>query len=209
MLSATKQTMAFTQMGLADLIESEDRARQVKGVADVVTYGRAVTNVLAHIATFDDPGWNAWWTPRAAKMFADPLCRFFYECRTIVLKDGTLPIWETNRLEGPDIGPPMTFAPLGSTAALPDAASLPHTDYFKSSHIETRVFNRRVRGYVPLPTKQSDRMLLLANPPTEHNGGAIVDTSAQMLCTLYVAYLSDLVRDAIAQFAPASSSSSA
>jgi hypothetical protein len=137
------------------------------------------------------------------------LCRYFWVNRTIVLKDGTLPIWETSRLDGPDVGPPMTFAPLGSTGPLPDPAPRPYADYFKSSHIETRVLGKRVRGYVPLPAKQSTRMLLLADPPTERNGGAIVDTSAQMLCVLYVGYLGNLVRDATAHFASASSSSSA
>lgn len=196
-------------MGLFDLIQSEDRARQVKGVMDVATYGRAVTTALCHIKTFDESGWMNWWTPRAAELDADDLCRFFKTMRTIVLKDGTLPVWETNRLEGPDVGPPMTFDALGSTGPLPGAPSLQYSDYFKSSHIETRVLGKRVQTYVPLPTKQSGRMLLLADPPTEHNGGAIVDTSAQMLCTLYVAYLANLVRDAIAHFPPPSCSSSA
>lgn len=207
-LAATSQTLAFAQIAHSDLVQSEERIRQVKGLMDVLVYGRAVTNVLAHIKTFDPKGWEEWYAPREIEMRTDPLLKYFYERRTIALKDGTIAVYETNRLETEPDYPPMGFTSLGSTEETLPGASLAPQYFYKSSVIKTHYPTGGTRyTYVPLPTKQSGRLLMLANPPTEHLGAPLVDLSAQMLANHYIHYLGDLVRDAIARFSPSNSSS--
>jgi hypothetical protein len=142
-------------------------------------------------------------------MRTDPLLKYFYERRTIALKDGTIAVYETNRLETEPDYPPMSFASLGSTEeTLPGETSVAPEYYYKSSRIETHYPTGAKRyTYVPLPTKQSGRLLMLATPPTEHLGAPLLDLSAQMLANHYINYLGNLVRDAIAQFAPSSEAS--
>lgn len=215
--------LALAQMGLKDLIESNDVQRQVAGIYHVCTYGRAVTNVLAHIRTFDRDGFDAWWQPRERAMRADPLCRYFYEMRTVTLKDGPTPVMQRQRVsvhehsslirntvvgfDSADLS--NVVEPLGSTAPFPNSSIVNYGDYFKSSHVETQLPDgSRERSYVALPRTLGAKQFLLPNAPAEHLGQSILDGTAQGLCTLYVQYLGNLVRDAIAHFSPASSSSS-
>ena len=55
-------------------------------------FGRAVTNVLQHLRSFDpyDEGaFDRWYEPWVTEMRTDPLLRYFYELRSAFLKDIT------------------------------------------------------------------------------------------------------------------------
>lgn len=190
-IGRTRRTLALAQLGLSDLLESPDLTRQIAGIASVAVHGRAVTNVLQHLRTFDKEAFNEWYEPYEQQMMQDELLAYFYRLRTLILKDGAPRVWVTNSLEPR----PQPLGGLGSTGALPGATE-GYSTYYKSSYLEKAFLSKPERVYIPLPVKQnSDTVLLLPDVPTRHLGEVIMDVSAQGLCRLYVEYLGNLVRD--------------
>lgn len=188
-----RRTLAICQIGLKDLIESTDFTRQIAGITTVTVQGRAVTQVAQQLRKFD-AGFDDWYAPYLAEMTRDPLLRYFYELRTLILKEGAPKVLVTNSLD-PRSRP---LEGLGSTGPIPGIEN--YADYFKSGYLDTGIFKTKPT-YVALPVAQNTNVVLvLPNNPFEHKGQTIIDVSAQGLCILYVAYLGDFVRDLIARF---------
>src|SRR5437879_8397352 len=87
-IGRTQRTLALCQVGLSDVLEGATLARQLVGISTVAVQGRAVTNVLQHLRTFDRPGFDAWYTPYEQQMRQDQLLSYFYKLRTLLLKEG-------------------------------------------------------------------------------------------------------------------------
>jgi hypothetical protein len=75
-----------------DDMRSTDNYRVVLGFMSVTVFGRAVTNALQHLRSFDhyeEGAFDRWYEPWVAEMRADPLLRYFYKLRSAFLKDIT------------------------------------------------------------------------------------------------------------------------
>lgn len=84
-LERATDTLYAARQGLADV--KADPKRRHTGLRNLVVFGRAVTNVLQNLRSVE-PGFDSWYGPVAEELKADPLMKFFYELRTLILKQG-------------------------------------------------------------------------------------------------------------------------
>jgi hypothetical protein len=85
-LLRARQVLRFAYLGAEDF--SGGGHRDIYGLFNLVVWGRAVTNVTHHLRTIARDEYNAWYSPHEAAMRVDPLMKFFYDLRTVMLKDG-------------------------------------------------------------------------------------------------------------------------
>jgi hypothetical protein len=83
--------LRVVRQGLRDMEETE-HDRVLLGFFSVVVFGRAVTNALQNLRTFDERAFDEWYEPWQREMRNDPLLRWFYKLRTDILKGITPPI---------------------------------------------------------------------------------------------------------------------
>jgi hypothetical protein len=92
-LSYTTAMLMRARSALGDLY-NPDQARATTAVYMVAVFGRATTQVLQTIRTYDREHFNAWWVGRSAFMDVDPLFSFFNRIRNQFLKEGG--VWHEN-----------------------------------------------------------------------------------------------------------------
>jgi hypothetical protein len=79
--------LQLVELGLSDIDDPEPNpVRITRGLYNIAVFGRAVTNALQVLRSFDRPAFDDWYAPWLAEMSDDPLCRFFYALRTDLLK---------------------------------------------------------------------------------------------------------------------------
>lgn len=79
--------LQLVELGLADIDDpAMEYLRIMRGLYNIAVFGRAVTNALQGLRTYDRQAFDEWYEPWRAEMQDDPLCRFFYELRTDLLK---------------------------------------------------------------------------------------------------------------------------
>lgn len=198
-LRDAEATLETARLGLADLT-GPDARRYMPGLRAVVTFGRAVTNVLQNLRTaLEVREFNEWYEPLQDEMRQDPLLRYFYLLRTEVLKEGTLQVGmsgEFDQVGLDDVQDLMQNPPPGARSffieggqrggwrvELPDGTIAMY--YVElPDHIKTTVAGK----------------FHFADPPLTHLGEALLDTSVAALAQHYITYMEHLVADATARF---------
>jgi hypothetical protein len=71
-----------------DEIASPDDGRASDAIYLVAVFGRATTQAMLNIRTYDRDHFNEWWKPKEAFLYSDPLLRFFNSLRNAFLKEG-------------------------------------------------------------------------------------------------------------------------
>lgn len=143
-----------------------------------------------------EPGFEIWYKKYVDEMMGDPLMHYFYELRSVILKEGALETGVTahiKRLFPGDMarfGPPPPFAKtffigdgLGGTGwsiELPDGT--------------------KAKYYVELPSDIGPVTLRFPNPPNRHLDKKIKDCSVENLSKLYFGYLNGMLKDTIRKF---------
>ena len=82
-LTRTVTMLRLVQQGLRDMEETE-HDRILLGFFGVVVFGRAVTNALQNLRSFDKSAFDAWYGPWQRRISEDPLMRWFYALRSDV-----------------------------------------------------------------------------------------------------------------------------
>jgi hypothetical protein len=190
--------LANAKHGLEELREADPAVRP-RGIYNVAVFGRSVTLVLQAMRGVEDARFDEWYAPRLEAMKADPLMRYFVELRNEILKEGRptgggMSV-HIEHLTGDDIRELTANPPPGATSFFIG-------DYRGGSGWFVQLPDGTTDTYyVRLPddvrVTVSDH---LPNPPTEHRGKAIKNTSIESLCRLYVRYLEELVDDAEREF---------
>jgi hypothetical protein len=196
-LAKAREILAAARQGLDDLF-SDDENRRIFGIHNVAVFGRSVTFVLQNLRSATE-SFDAWYEPIKEAMQADPLLRYFVELRNEILKEGGPVAHAGTFVEYfniEDLRPVMAQAP-------PGAGSFSIADDGRTGWWEIKLPDGSIeKYYVPLPSTIKMRSTLhFPDPPQEHLGEPLVDTSLQNLGRLYVDYLTSLVEDAKAQFA--------
>ena len=158
-------------------------------------FGRAVTNVLQTLRGVDADKFDLWYQPFKQEMEKDPLMRYFYKLRTEILKEGGPDTPEATGVAGERFHPGVLMAnpPPGAFQWVLDGWGAAWLVRLPDGTVERRLIDVP-EGMI----KRSE--LRMPNPPTQHLGQPIGDTTVQGLCKLYVHYLSQLVAAAEAQF---------
>ena len=60
-----------------------------RGIRIAITFGVATSHALQNLRS-TEPGFDDWWKPRSQSLAADPLARYFYVLRSVLLKEGYL-----------------------------------------------------------------------------------------------------------------------
>jgi hypothetical protein len=189
--------LATAQRGLSDLVGADPEQRPM-GIYNVAVFGRSVTLVLQNLRTLDRQGFNAWYAPFEAEMAKDPLLAFFKKLRNEILKEGPPTVGTSMYIEHLD---GRNMARLTANPP-PGARGFFIGDQLGGSGWEVEMPDGSLaKYYVKLPSDIRIQMSLhLPDPPAEHVGKPVPDTSIETLSRLYVAYLSDLVEQAERHF---------
>lgn len=191
-------TLATAEYGLKDLIEGPSD-RRLAGLRSLIVFGRAVTNVLQNLRN-KEPTFKKWYSRYKEEMESDPLMKFFYDLRSVILKEGVLNTsnyLHILRLELPDdlnrLGPPPPNAKRffigdntgrsGWEVELPDGSTQKH--------------------YVDLPSDIGSIRQGFPETPKSHLGRRITSPSIESLSTMYIDYLRKMVQDANKRFGKA------
>ena len=72
----TRLTLRTVDRALKVVLTSNDLSARTESWNLIPVFGRAVTNVLQHIRTYDRSGFNEWYAQWEAEMRGDPLCLY-------------------------------------------------------------------------------------------------------------------------------------
>jgi hypothetical protein len=193
-LRKARETLGAAEQGLRDLDEALP-PRRINGIRNVAVFGRAVTNVLQTLRDVDRNKFNQWYEPFEAQMQKDPLMRYFYKLRTEILKEGGPDTPKATGVIGDRFhsGVLMSNPPPGAFEWVLDGWGAAWLVRLPDGSIE--------RYLIEVPEGMIKRSeLRMPNPPTQHLGQPVADTTVQGLCKLYVHYLSRLVDSAEEEF---------
>jgi hypothetical protein len=183
-LGRIRATFSQAELAWNDLTTSTDPQRQWNGLKTMVTAGREVTWVLQKLkrreATF-----NEWYIPIRDEMKTDPLMWYFKGLRNLIEKEGMpKPIYATidftdgdNVVGSAEVGIGEDQFGLwvhGATEGAPDPA------------------RAKVDAMLSAPGQRL-RDIRLPDPPREHLGIALTETSIDRLGRLYLDYLDSRV----------------
>jgi hypothetical protein len=119
--------LRLVKQGLRDMEETEPD-RVLLGFFGIVVFGRAVTNALQNLRTFDRQAFDDWYEPWQREMIDDPLLRWFYTLRSDILK-GIFPM----------VG--IVLASVGREDLYPGAITVndrPPPDIHRKQHVKDR-----------------------------------------------------------------------
>jgi hypothetical protein len=192
----------MAEAGLADAVSRNPQRRRA-GLMNLFTYGRSVTLAIQTMK-HANPGFAEWWEPYQRAMKGDPLMAYFNEARTDVIHEGQLSV--------------RTSTVIGASGPVDLAALVrPLNQHAPPNTVGTFFGDSGTGGdgwVVRMPDGSTEKIyfslpdtvdiksdLRLPDPPTEHNGQAITDTSIANLGTLYLDTLKRIVEDFEARFA--------
>jgi hypothetical protein len=193
----TRAMLEIARLGVDDLAGS-DPLRKPIGILVATVFGRSVTYALQGMNGRSET-FPTWYARKQAEMRADPLLRYFHELRNRILKAEGPPAFSTV-LELDDERDPDKLRYLKPPPG--------GTSYYVGPGLPGGQSGWRIDGpegspetfYVWLSEPGQEPGLHFPDPPTEHQGEAIADTSLENLARLYIDYLSALVEEAEAMF---------
>jgi hypothetical protein len=187
--------LAMARNGLADASGSDPQKRRA-GLMNLATWGRSVTLTMQTMTNVD-PGFVNWYEPHLQRMRADPLMQYFTRTRNSSLKEGE-----------------------ASTAMVTSGAFTPELNKRLAENqppnaIDTFIGETRTGGngwhvqmpdgsigtvYFDLADDFVQNTIVPLEPPHEHYGEAIADTSVANLGRLYIETLTALVNEFVQRF---------
>ena len=76
--------LRMVEQGLRDM-EETDHDRILFGFLGVAVFGRSMTLVMQKLRSYDREAFNSWYAPWQEEMKDDPLMRYFYDLRTMII----------------------------------------------------------------------------------------------------------------------------
>lgn len=83
-ISRAGTMLRMVQLGLRDMQEA-DQDRILLGFLAVVVFGRSMSLVMQNFRSYDREVFDSWYAPWQEEMKNDPLMRYFYVLRTMVI----------------------------------------------------------------------------------------------------------------------------
>jgi hypothetical protein len=184
-------------IGLEDLTGSDPKRRLI-GLRNLVVFGRSITFILQTLRRVDRDRFNGWYAPFKKEMRDDALMKYFAELRNTILKVGgpkTTQAMYVEHLDFRDLQPLMENPP-------PGAKRFFIGDQLGGSGWEIELPDGSIeKYYVELPIAvRMETTFHFPDPPSQHLGQGIGDTSVPSLARRYLEYLSRFVKDAEREF---------
>jgi hypothetical protein len=193
-LTEAQQTLKTAELGLKGL-KTHNSEHKDAGLRNLIVFGRAITNVLQNLRS-TEKDFDAWYNPFAKEMENDKFLKFFYNARSTILKEGSVPATthsfyikkfnsnDINKFEKP-----------------PFAKSFFMGDKYGGSGWEV-VFpdGRTEKFYIDLPVEIGEGKVFISNLPKEHLGKEVEGITLEEAGQLYFDYLANLLRKAEDRF---------
>lgn len=189
----TREMLAMAEAGFADAISADPRRRR-PGLMNLFTFGRSVTATIQTMESAD-PSFEEWWKPYQAMMKNDPLMKYFNEIRIDVVHKGELATTNYTVIgaQGPvNLGEVMQEL---NKYAPPNTVGTFFGDQLGGDGWEVQMPDGSTeKVYFQLPGDVDiESGLTLVDPPDQHDGHPITDTSVANLGRLYLATLRRIV----------------
>lgn len=200
-LANVQEMLEMAQAGLADVLSGDPRRRR-PGLMNLITYGRSVTFTLQNLRNAE-PTFDEWYAPLQRKMADDPLMQFFNRARTKLLKEGELGAGaQTVVGAGGPVNVGALIQQLNRYAPPNTVATFFGEARTGGNGWEVRMPDGSIqRRYFQLPRETGvESALRFIEPPDQHDGRPITDTSIENLGSLYISFLSRLVHEALRKF---------
>jgi len=190
------ETLRSAQQGLDDLLQGP-RERRLAGLRNAVVFGRAVTNVLENLRGVA-PGFDEWYGPVAAELRDDPLLRWFYQLRSRILKQGSLPI--SGSVMFIEVKLPRDVSKL--PPAPPNAVGFFAGDAAGGMGWEVQIpGGPREKFYVEWGAPDIVTFAsVFSDAPDFHNGREVTNKSIENLTSLYIARMRRVLDEARLRF---------
>ncbi len=192
-LKRVEETLDTAKQGLSDLVEPS-RTRRNTGLRNLIANGRAVTFVIQNLRGIQGLNFDAWYEPLQLAMKSDPLMRYFIDARNELEKQGKLSVGtrgcikfsstdDIKKLGRPPVGAKNFF--IGGLGG---------------SGWEVKLDNGQTeKYYVDLPSSIGELTQHFTNFPAA-KAPELAGKSIDDLCTMYIANLDSLVRQAKTHF---------
>jgi hypothetical protein len=193
----TREMLSMAEGGYAQAISKNPSQRRA-GLMNLFTYGRSVTFAIQTMKSLD-PDFESWWKPYQDKMQADPLMKYFNDTRVDIIHQGQLAI-HTKTVIGAN-GP----VNIGALLRELNKYAPPNTvgTFFGEGRTGGNGWNVKMpdgsiqKVYFDIPDSSGVKSeLQLADPPKEHYGEPINDTSIANVGKVYL----DTLRSIVAEF---------
>lgn len=196
-LTSAREALKWAELGGADLV-GRDPTRRIAGLANVVVWGRSVTNRLQNLRTSEGQAFDDWYQPHVEVMRQDPLLKHMYDLRSEILKEGGPKVSQeiyVQHFSTEDLEPLMANKP-------PGARGFFVWDALGGSGWEVQLSDGSTgKYYVELPgSVKAIRRFTFPDPPTEHLGQEVTGTSVENIASLYLSYLDGLLKEAELRF---------
>jgi len=177
-----------------DLLKTENPYHLPTGIRNVLTFGRAVTNVLQRIKSHELE-FSAWYKPYRNEMENDPLMKYLYRLRNDVLKEGKMPVTSATYISFLDT------SWVNQLPKPPNTKSFFIGDSLGGSGFEIELPDgSTTKLYIKLPWDTVITSAHFENMPNSHLGKPINGMSIEEICELYLKYLEKIIEDAKGKF---------
>ena len=201
-LKDAEQILNTARFGLDDLTKGRPE-RRVSGLLNLVTFGRAVTNVLQNLRS-NEQEFDNWYAKYQKEMTEDELLKYFYKLRSVILKEGQVNVGTSAYIN--QFNYPVDMSKFGKPP--PNAKGFFIGDRNGGTGWEVQFQDgTTAKYYVELPSEIGKTWFIFPDPPTNHLGKQIQDTSVEFLSKIYLDYIAHLVEMAKQEFLLAKASS--
>ena len=193
-LTEAQQTLKTAELGLKSL-KTHNSEHKDAGLRNLIVFGRAVTNILQNLRS-TEKDFNTWYAPFVEEMENDKFLKFFYNARSTILKEGSLPAtthsFYINKFNTNDIS---------KFEKPPFAKSFFMGDKYGGSGWEVVFPDGRIeKFYVNLPPEIGEGKVFISDLPKEHLGKNVGGITIEEAGQLYFDYLANLLKNAENRF---------
>lgn len=194
-LKDAEETLKTAKNGLDDLLKGHPE-RKLPGLRNLIVFGRAVTNVLQNLRSTEEY-FDNWYLPFQEEMKNDSVMSYFYKLRSEILKQGILNVGTSTHLK--EFNFPKDLYKLGPPPL--NARAFFMGDENGGSGWEVELPNgTKEKYYIDLSSDFGNVNFIFPEPPKNHFGNELKDTSVEHLSQLYYDYLKNLVEKAKDKF---------
>lgn len=151
--------LRMVRRGLRDMQEA-DEDRILLGFLGVVVFGRSMTLVMQNLRSHDQEAFDSWYAPWQKEMKDDPLMRYFYVLRTMVIHHDAPAIGILLAGSGRNVPPIGTITI--DALPLPErhlGKALDDTSTRTLSHLYVAYLQRMFDSFAPVGFAVQDRLL--------------------------------------------------
>lgn len=191
-LRNAEDTLVTAKHGLMDL-KNSSAERKLPGLRNLIVFGRAVTNVLQNLRSTEGDHFENWYVPFQEEMQSDPVMRYFYKLRSIILKQGTLNVQTSMYLNSFDSQ--LDMRKFGVPPK--NAKSFFMGDEIGGSGWEVQISESETeKYYVDFPADIGKVSMFFPDFSSYNTSDDNLDNSVESYSDYYFNYLSKMVKDA-------------